>query len=90
MRLAFISSNSCDILKEKCRNGELDMKKVGLVLYGLSFEIDEKKMELHSIFNNRGLIDIIEEFAVANKDNFPMIQNENQYFYLRRWNEQSH
>lgn len=70
MRLAFISSNSCDILKEKCRNGELDMKKVGLVLYGLSFEIDEKKMELHSIFNNRGLIDIIEEFAVANKDNF--------------------
>lgn len=67
--MAFISNIVCAILKEKCRNGEVDMKKVGLTVYGLSFINGEEKLELNNICNGKSLLDIIEKFAAENKNN---------------------
>ena len=54
---------------KKCRIGEYDMRKVGLTVYGLSFINGEEKLELHDIYDGKSLLDIVEKFAIENKNN---------------------
>lgn len=41
-------------------------KKIGLSIYGLGVLKDDNKAELHNILDGKGLIDIVQEFALEN------------------------
>ena len=45
------------------------MRKVGLTVYGLSFINGEEKLELHDFYDGKSLLDIVEKFAIENKNN---------------------
>lgn len=75
--------SACDIIKKKCRNGENDMaKKIGLSIYGLSIVNGDKRLELHNIINNKGLIEIVHDFALKNEKKLSNDPGKESIFYF--------
>lgn len=57
-------------------------KKIGLSIYGLSIVNGDKRLELHNIINNKGLIEIVHDFALKNEKKLSNDPGKESIFYF--------